>query len=249
MGEKIFKGSAIGHKNILKSINSQDYLDYKFINDSIICCVADGHSGEYFEFSDIGSKLACKATIDIMENIVDKNENEILYMLKNKIIQQNIQDLWMSMVNEHYTKNNPVVFKTQYLKYSTTLLALLKTKDFVLYLKLGDGNIVVRQKNKFKKVIPTKNNKIVDSLGRSNSFENIMYHLENDYVDNIILFTDGYENSFINDDKLYKSLDITINRYNSNIFSRLRLMKEYNLYLSKLSKSSSLDDISIIFIL
>ncbi|MGL4913921.1 MAG: protein phosphatase 2C domain-containing protein [Romboutsia sp.] len=249
MDYKIFKGSATGYKNIVKNINSQDYLDYKFVKDSIICCVADGHSGEYFEFSHIGSKLACKAAIDTIEGIVDKNESEILAMLDDELIQKNIQELWMDMVNEDYRKDNPIVFKTQYLKYSTTLIVLLITKDFRLYLKLGDGNIVVKQQNEFKNVIPTKNHHIVDSLGRADSFKNIMYRIENNYVDSIILFTDGYENSFMDNDKLYKSLDSTINKYNGNIFSRLRLIKEYNLYLSKLSKSSSLDDISIIFII
>ena len=249
MDYKIFKGSTIGYKNIVKNINSQDYLDYKIVKDCIICCVADGHSGEFFEFSHIGSKLACKAAINIIEDVVDKSESEILSMLKGEAIQQKIQEMWMDMVNEDYRKNNPVVFKTQYLKYSTTLIVLLITKDFRLYLKLGDGNIVVKEKNEFKNVIATKEHNIVDSLGRRDSFKNIMYRIENNNVDSIILFTDGYENSFRDEEKLYKSLDSTINKYNGSIFSRLKLMKEYNLYLSKLSKTSSLDDISIIFIL
>lgn len=252
MDYKIFQSSVVGYKNILKNSNSQDYLDYKILENAIICAVADGHSGEFFKYSNIGSKLACYCAIEILEGLIDVSKEVVLKKLEEGMLQKNIQNRWMYLVQKNYKTNNPVVFKTQYLKYSTTLISTLITEKFRLYLKIGDGNIVIKDNKKFKKVINTKNKTIVDSLGRYNSYENIMYHIEEvnkSNVDNIILFTDGYENSFADDEKLYNSLQVTINKYNKSVFSRMMLNKEYKTYLSKLSKATSYDDISVIFII
>ncbi|MCR8745014.1 protein phosphatase 2C domain-containing protein [Romboutsia lituseburensis] len=252
MDYKVLKGSAIGYKNVIKNKNSQDSLKYKSSKDYIICSVADGHSSDFFEYSHIGSKLACDISIDVIENEVDKNKDDLLMMLNNEIIQKKIYDKWMFEVKEDYYKTHPKAYKIEYLKYSTTLVTVAMTKRYILYLKIGDGEIIVNNDKNFLKVVPTKNNNIVDSLGREDAFKNILFHVEdiNDSaIDNIILFTDGYGNSFENEINLYKSLIKTINKYNSNIFSRLKLLKEYNLYLTKLSESNSKDDISIIFLI
>ena len=50
-------------------------------------------------------------------------------------------------------KNHPNVFKIEYIKYSTTLLSVLITDKFILYLKLGDGDIVLKSKDEYKYVI------------------------------------------------------------------------------------------------
>ncbi|WP_270939881.1 protein phosphatase 2C domain-containing protein [Romboutsia lituseburensis] len=252
MDYKVLKGSAIGYKNIIKNNGSQDSLKYKSSKDYIICSVADGHSSDFFEYSHIGSKLACDISIDVIENEVDKNKEDILEMLKNEIIQKSIYDKWMAAVKDDYYKTHPKAYKIEYLKYSTTLVTVVVTKQYILYLKIGDGEIIVNDNKSFFKVVPTKSNNIVDSLGREDAFKNILFYVEdiNDRtIDNIILFTDGYGNCFENEINLYKSLIKTINKYNSNIFYRLRLLKEYNSYLTKLSELNSKDDISIIFLI
>ena len=252
MDHKIFQSSVVGYKNILKNFNSQDYLDYKILDRAIICTVADGHSGEFFKYSDTGSKLACHCAIEILEELIDIPKDNILEQLETGTIQKKIYERWMHLVDENYKVSNPVVFKTEYLKYSTTLISTLITEKFRLYLKIGDGSVVSENDGTFKKIINTKNKTIVDSLGRCDSYQNIMYYIEDineSKVDTIILFTDGYENSFKDNEKLYKSLDTTIKNYNRSVFSRRLLKKGYKAYLNKLSQSTSYDDISIIFIM
>jgi serine/threonine protein phosphatase PrpC len=252
MNYNIFECSVVGYKNVLKNLNSQDYLDYKILDNAIICTVADGHSGEFFKYSDIGSKIACKCSIKILEELINMDEENILKLLENETIQRRIFDQWMDLVENDYKKNKPRVYKPQYLKYSTTLVSILITDKFRLYLKIGDGEIVIKSNDMYKSIIKTKYKQIVDSLGRDDSYKNIMYHIEKSSelkVDNIILFTDGYENSFENNEKLYKSLDSTIKKYNKNVFSKELLKIEYKDYLNNLSKYESHDDISIIFIM
>lgn len=252
MDYNIFQCSVVGYKNVLKNSNSQDYLDYKILENAIICAVADGHSGEFFKYSDVGSKLACQCAINILEELINMDEDNILELLEKGIIQKRVFDQWMDLVEQDYKKNKPIVYKPQYLKYSTTLIATLITDKFRLYLKIGDGDIVTKSNDIYKKVINTKYKKIVDSLGRYDSYKNIMYYIEKNsesQVDSIILFTDGYENSFKNDEKLYESLDTTMKKYNKNIFSKELLKIGYKDYLKDLSKHGNYDDISIIFIM
>lgn len=250
MDYNVFANMITGYKNISKNLNSQDFLEYKILKDSIICCVADGHSTDFFKYSDMGSKLACKVSIDILTSLADLTKSELQNKLKNYEIQKNIYAEWMKLVDENYKSNNPLISITEYIKYSTTLVAILLTDEYRLYLKIGDGNIIVKDNKDFKELIKTKNNKIVDSLGRIDAYKNIMYLLE-DNKDNksIILFTDGYEKGFPNNELLYKSLDETIKIYNKNVFSRERLKKTYKSQLNKLSKYTSQDDISIIFLI
>ncbi|MGL6104761.1 protein phosphatase 2C domain-containing protein [Romboutsia sp.] len=244
--------SIIGYKNVIRNSKSQDYVDYKNVNNKLICAVADGHSTDFFEYSDEGARFACMASIDIIEKYIDRTQKEWEKLLSDKTIQKLIYEKWMSLVNEHYKENNPVVFKTEYIKYSTTLLSCCITDSFIISIKLGDGNIVIKEEEGYKKIINSKTEKVVHSLGRANAYENMKYTVSDinklGENSNIILFTDGYENSFIEEAELFKSLDKTISKYKKSIFSRMWLCNKYEDYLNKLSKNISHDDISIIFI-
>lgn len=248
----IFKASIVGYKNKIKGCKSQDYVDYKYIDRGVICAVADGHSTNFFKYSDVGARLACKVCIEVLEEYSNNLEG-LSIKLDEGILQKQIQDKWMMYVEQHYKKSNPIVRKTEELKYSTTLIGALITDRFTLYLKIGDGCIVEKSNNEYRSIINTEQKTIVDSLGRENSYTNIMYSLNKNIEANkdndwIILFTDGYENSFASSEDLYKSLDTTISKYSKNIFSKARLNGTYKNYLNKLSKERSHDDISIIFI-
>lgn len=248
----IFDASIVGYKNKIKRSKSQDYVDYKIIDNGVICAVADGHSTSYFKHSDIGSKFACQVAIQVLENI-PKKLDLLLEKLDNGEIQKEINDKWNNMVNEHYKKTYPVVFKTEYIKYSTTLIAALISDSFRLYLKIGDGGVVEKVNEKFRKVLDVPQKQVVDSFGREEAYINMVYDLkinnkEEDNPNWIILFTDGYENSYFSDEDMYNSLQKTISKYNSNIFSKARLKNNYKNYLNKLSKDVTQDDISIIFV-
>lgn len=251
MEYKILKDSVIGYKNRLKNKKSQDYVDYKIIDDGVIGTIADGHSTDFFSYSDEGAKLACKAAMDVLENY-QTNINELKKELEEYIIQKLICDRWKLLVDKHYKTINPVVYKTEYIKYSTTLLVALIRNTFRLYLKIGDGSIIDKKGNEFTRIINNKNSFIVDSIGRENSYEKIYYHLEEVNDDNeldcIILFSDGYENGFYSDEELFNSLQETILKYNKSVFSRIFLYNNYKKYLNKISETRSYDDISILFI-
>ena len=251
MKYEIFSSTIVGYKNKSKNNKSQDFVDYKKIDKGVICAIADGHSTRFFEYSDQGAKFACKVSVDILEQYIYKSKEEVEGLLQEGIIQKEIHIKWMDMVNNHYKNNNPKVFKTEYIKYSTTLISTIITENLTLFLKIGDGKIILKKNDVYESILETDNKSIVDSLGRFDSFNNIHYKIDKSNIynnDNIILCTDGYNNSFSTDMELFASLEKTINKYDKSIFSRYLLYREYKKYLYHLSKNYSLDDISIVFI-
>lgn len=252
MEYNIFSEMVTGYKNILKKSKSQDYLDFDFFDKGIVFAVSDGHSSDFFKYSDRGAKIACNIAVGMLKDLAYLDEKDLINMLEEKKIQREIQSKWMDLVREDFEKSHPLVFKTEYIKYSTTLIAVLVTNRFRLYLKIGDGNIIIKDNTGFREILETRKSDTVDSLGRIDSFKNIMYYVDNEnnkYKENIIIFTDGYEQSFVDENELYKSLDDTIYMYNKSVFSREILKRTYKQQLSKLSKQKSQDDISIVFLI
>ena len=98
--------------------------------------------------------------------------------------------------------------------------------------------------------MPNYKKNIVDCMAEENSFEKIIYKIEKNQnnISDIIIFSDGFENSFVNFDSMIKDINKTILKYNKTIFSRYILENKYDKYLRKLSDNNSFDDISIVFV-
>ncbi len=248
MRYEVFKGKVTGYKNLSKGIGSQDFIQYILQNDVIICSVADGHSTSFFRYSDRGAKLACKSSIEVLKKYINNDINELKLNLNNYNIQKEIYDRWIELVDKDYKSFNPIVFKTEFTKYSTTLLSIMVTNDYILYLKLGDGDIIVKKDGIYNKVIKIKQKGIVNALGQSKAYKNIDYYIDKNNFDNIIIFTDGYGNSFKNDKTLFLDLENTIQKYKKDVFSRNLLVEGYKKHLNYLSYLTTKDDSSIVYI-
>ena len=135
-------------------------------------------------------------------------------------------------------------------KYGTTLLAVLLTEQYILYIKLGDGDILLKKDKQLQKILQSYNTKLVDCIAEDEAYEKIIYKIEENKKDisDIIIFSDGFENSFISYNDMIENIDKTILAYKKSVFSRYILEKNYEKYLKNLSENNSLDDISIIFV-
>lgn len=246
----IFSKSVVGYKNKIKNKSSQDYLKFENINNGVICVIADGHSGDFFTNSHKGSKFACEASIEVLRQHKDDDIDQIKILLENKTLQMKICDKWRALVEQDMKDSLPVVFKHNYFKYGTTLLIVMIKDDYIFYLKLGDGDILIKQDNNIKRALPYYKQNIVDCLAEEKAYEKMICKVMNyeKSIRNIIIYSDGYENSFISYKSMVNEIDNTLIKYNKNIFSKMKLEKNYDKYLSSLSENGSLDDISIIFV-
>lgn len=250
MKYSVFSKSVVGYKNKIKNKSSQDYLKVENINNGVICVVADGHSGDYFTNSHKGARFACEVSIEILKTYENKDKKAIESLVENKTIQMEICNKWRECVKKDMDEYLPRAFKYNYFTYGTTLLISMIKDNYIFYLKLGDGDILSKTDGNIDKVLPSYKKSIVDSLAEEKAYEKMICHVV-DYekdISNIIIYSDGFENSFYSYKSMINEIDNTLIKCNKNVFSKMKLENNYSKYLSKLSMKGSLDDISIIFI-
>lgn len=263
MEYNIFARSTVGYKNKIKNKRSQDYMFFKEYSDCIIASVADGHGVNRCMFSHRGSEFASKACIEVLrhtfEEIKDLEYEEATKLLESRkyiySIGEKIHSKWKSYARSHFIEKIPNVYKLDYVLYGTTMIGVLITKKFNLYLQIGDGNILEYEDGKFSIVNYNRKSKtrgVVNSM----YLEDAPNYIQIEYIKNdennkksIVLFSDGYTNSFSSYNKLFSNTKNTIDNYNKNVFTREKIIKEYDRYLQHLTANKSKDDISIIYII
>ncbi|WP_297136331.1 protein phosphatase 2C domain-containing protein [Terrisporobacter sp.] len=247
----VFSKSIVGYKNKIKNKSSQDYVKYETLEEGIICAVADGHSGDFFTHSHKGSEYACEAVIEVLKKYIIYDLDDLDILLKEKKIQKEICVRWRELVEKDFDRSLPRAYKLNYFRYGTTLLATVVTDKYRLFFKLGDGEILINKNKIFNKVLYSHKKYLVDCMAEEEAHNKFLWKLEEN-VDIggyfIILYSDGYENSFSSYEYMIEDLNDTLTKYNKNIFAKLILEMNYEDYLERLSEKGSRDDISIIFV-
>lgn len=163
----VFSTSVVGADHLLNEKKCQDSSMHFTGDGFILAVVCDGHGGDEYFRSDIGSLLAAQAAVDSLTHI------PFLSALKNSVISENavkqeaiilqvkksIIARWNELISAHFEENPfaedeleavPEKAKREYEKgeaferaYGTTLIASLLTETGWLGLQIGDGNCVV----------------------------------------------------------------------------------------------------------
>ena len=199
----------------------------------LILSVADGHGNTKNFRSDIGSELAVNTVTKVIKDFLNNlSETDNLSSIKNwaeEKLPRKIVYCWKTAVADNLSVNpfriseldkvevkegpnkrrhaviNPV------LAYGSTILSVLVTKSFIIYLQLGDGDIlVVSEKGEVSRPIP-KDDRLFANETTSLCLQTACqdFHVAFQVVLDqppalILLSTDGYSNSFVNDASFLK---------------------------------------------
>lgn len=203
----VYSNSFRGFSHIKSNKPCQDYSDYLITKDRTIITCCDGHGGEVYYRSDIGSKLASDAIKYVLFNLKEKHLNDLNKvkldvlckwneLVENHIIENPIreEDLdFLSKEQVYRLINNPVV------AYGTTLNAVMYFKDKILCLQLGDGGIYQIHNGNANEVFINDDDDVCNltySLCSDNAFEHLNIKLlDNDNV-SIFIYTDGVSNPY-----------------------------------------------------
>ena len=144
----------IGASHVRKNKPNQDYGAVESIAVSpdsqiYVLAVSDGHGSEKSFRSDIGSKTAVNIAIEELKNLFSKQPSFDQINSQTDIITRRIIFEWKKFVKIHFIEN-PVNNEDLEIKsdldiqkiYGATLLVVLITSEYVLYLQIGDGNIL-----------------------------------------------------------------------------------------------------------
>jgi hypothetical protein len=253
----------------IKSANhplNQDAIKHFISRDRefVIVAVADGHGSRKCFRSNIGSKIAVHVLLKIFKQHLSSNTLDLLQSGFNGIAQnmaKTIHRQWLEKVKKHLQNNpftceeekiDPGVFNNQIISYGTTLLGAIITKNYILYMQLGDGDIllvnnqtVIRPIAKDENLIANETyslcNKDADSLFKF-YFQPIIEGLP----DLILISTDGYSNSFPNDLEFQKvALDFD-NLYRQEGIGFIK--KNITSWLTETTVHGSGDDLTAILV-
>jgi len=253
----------------VKSANhplNQDAIKYFIPEDReyVVIAVADGHGSKKCFRSNIGSKFAVEVLLIIFQQYFSSNTFGNLqsgFSGVSQDIARSIHRQWLEKVKKHLFKKpftpdeiliDPKVQKNQVISYGTTLLGALITKNYIIYLQLGDGDILVLNDNSVTRPIPKDENLIANETyslcdkDADSLFKFYYQPIIDELPDLILLSTDGYSNSFPNDYEFQKTASDYCNLFRAEGLEFIS--KNIAGWLRETSDHGSGDDLSTILV-
>lgn len=195
----------------------QDALRWHKHSDlSLIMVAADGHGGKRCFRSQIGAWIAVMIACKMLAETSSLPTLPELHGLATDKIPQLFVRNWLESVNRHQQRKPFTVAELALLgnadpvvAYGTTLLTTLVTNDFIAYWQLGDGDILtVWEDGTVERPLPADKRLFANettSLCGEQAWRDFRYQIQpisHKAPELILLCTDGYSNSFADDEGL-----------------------------------------------
>jgi serine/threonine protein phosphatase PrpC len=228
-GWRLAGESVQGASHSARGVPNQDAIDWWQADGDLplILAVADGHGSARSFRSQLGAQLAVATAIDILRNfLLDQSGDLALSVIKGRAEERLARELvraWRDRVEAHLAENPftsadlaqleksgtkalQAVGANPLLIYGATILSVLVTETYIVYLQLGDGDIltisadaeVARPIVKDSRFLANETTSLcmADAAHEMQiGFEAIVAHAPA----LILLCTDGYANSFRDD--------------------------------------------------
>lgn len=209
------------------------WIQVQGMGQRLIVAVSDGHgSAKYFR-SDIGSRLAIKTALalgqEFLDGQPDLNNLSTVKRTAEERLPQEMARRWTEAVRSHLDAtpladeelatlekvDGPAaresIASNPIRAYGATIVMAIVEESFILYLQLGDGDILlVSDSGEVKRPLPNDERLFANettSLGSENSWPDFrlgFQTLVGDPPALILLSTDGYANSFVNEEAFLK---------------------------------------------
>ena len=270
----VINESVIGASHLLSQKPNQDCIKsiqatIKDVGDVVVLSLADGHGGERYIRSDIGASIA----VDIaLQESISLLENHPLIYFEELLIRElpkKLTEAWKKSIYKYHSNNAFTVEEQQKLNsigisqpekihdypffiYGCTLMIVILTNDYIIYVKLGDGDILcVNQMKETYYPLMAKEELIANetySLCMNNAEAYFSIMIENLMDDRkipelIMVSSDGYKNSFEGESGFFKAALDYFDMFDG--YPARLIEKNLNRFLTDTTKNGSGDDISL----
>ena len=212
----IFNKSSIGYNHILNNKVCQDFsASYHDEERTIITC-CDGHGGNIYIRSNLGSKFASEAIMKVFKNITKYDTRKFSQEDYLKSIKLQILCEWNNLVENHLSKHKiqekEISFLTENERYKlfdnkakaygSTMLGCLLINNKLLIVQLGDGEIFLLKNKNINSPFAEEEDEPVGNITYSLCEEDAFSHIKiicHDFRkwDGILLCTDGLINPYL----------------------------------------------------
>ena len=273
MGFKTFSLTEIGASHIKKNKECQDFSRNLGNERCGIIVVCDGHGGDDYVRSSIGSQIGCevgkKNILNFLQNVKDidieelkRKHSQFLYNLEASIISD-----WVEEVHKDFNKrpfNEKEISclsekaKKRYLDenkiesaYGTTFIAVAVTDRFWFGIHIGDGKCVaVNPEGQFKEPIPWDEKCFLNattSICDADALSSFRHFFSDKLPVAVFIGSDGIDDSFKDPEQLYHFYKTVMYSFATSDFEKAT--QELKDYLPRLSAKGSGDDVSIAAVL
>lgn len=266
MNAKSFNLSVQGASHIKKNKECQDASDSLFDEKMAVAIVCDGHGGDDYIRSAVGSKLAVAVAKKNIVNFLNTITKELFFMNPErnvKNLEASIINGWNEAIYMHFRQTpfteaelSGVSEKarkkyTQYGRiesaYGTTLIAVAMTNEFWFGIHIGDGKCVaVNPEGKFVQPIPWDPKCFLNattSICDSDALERFRHFYSEKLPVAVFVGSDGIDDCFSNNEQLHNLYKTILYSFGTSEFEEAKDgLKDY---LPRLSAKGSGDDVSI----
>ena len=266
MNAKSFNLTAQGASHIKKNKECQDAsLSYQDEN-CAIAVVCDGHGGDDYVRSAIGSKFASAIAKKNIQKFLLGMDKEKFFLNPDKqlkILEASIISHWNESVSDYHSKHpfdeaELIVVsekaKKRYLEdgkiwsaYGTTLIAVAMNEDYWFAIHIGDGKCVaINHAGEFKQPIPWDPKCFLNattSICDSDAIDNFRHFYSDKLPAAVFVVSDGIDDCFNNNEQLYNLYKTVLYSFATTDFKEA--CEGLADYLPRLSAKGSGDDVSI----
>lgn len=266
MNAKSFNLTAQGASHIKKNKECQDAsLSYQDEN-CAIAVVCDGHGGDDYVRSAIGSKFASAIAKKNIQKFLLGMDKEKFFLNPDKqlkILEASIISHWNESVSDYHSKHpfdeaELIVVsekaKKRYLEdgkiwsaYGTTLIAVAMNEDYWFAIHIGDGKCVaINHAGEFKQPIPWDPKCFLNattSICDSDAIDNFRHFYSDKLPAAVFVGSDGIDDCFNNNEQLYNLYKTVLYSFATTDFKEA--CEGLADYLPRLSAKGSGDDVSI----
>ena len=271
----IFNVSVIGASHIKAGKVCQDFALSSEANDYALAIVCDGHGGDKYFRSDRGSRIAAKQAQEAIREFmkirfkkshggklvdtIKANPGAFMLQLSANIIFRWREAIAKDFNREPFTDAEKAVLTPNEITdiinnegwvsaYGTTLIAVVRAKEFWFGLHIGDGKcITVNTLGEYAQPIPWDDKCFLNrttSLCDEQALGRFRYFFGNENLPvAIFIASDGVDDTFGSDEALHGFYKTVL-----QLFTEKGIAKgvdELKTYLPQMSEKGSTDDISI----
>lgn len=197
----------------------QDAILWVQEDEFAVLAVADGHGSAKSPYSDQGAQIAVEVAVELLGKLYSEssslpNRLSVLKRYAEEQLAKAIVREWTDRVKKHHltTFGNDILLEKELLvSYGSTLLAAILAQDFLLFLQLGDGDILaVSGDGQVTRPIPRDERLIANettSLSTPHAWREMrvaFWSISDEPPALVLLSTDGYANSFVSEQDFLK---------------------------------------------
>ena len=205
----VFNYSNIGYRHIKSKTALQDYSASYADNERTIITCADGHGGELYIRSNIGSKFASEAVVKVLKSLTKKdirckNKEKATTSIRlsilcewNDLVEQDLSKnrIRKSEINNLNDRQRFELIKRPQCAYGTTLTGAMVFGNDLIVVSLGDTEVLGIKKGEIVQLFNTDNDpaaNITYSMCQEDAFNYLRVGIfDKRDLDGILLCTDG----------------------------------------------------------